>query len=217
MKKGLTELVFILDRSGSMGGLEKDTIGGFNSMLRKQKELEGECRLTTILFDNNIKLLHDRVDIQAVEPITEKDYYVCGSTALYDAMGMAMAKVTNAQKHTGEAYRADHVLFVVITDGYENSSKEYTADDIKTILNRHKKQDGWEFIYLGANVDAKVEAEEIGIDKKMAQNYCADEDGIALNLDVMDKTVEAFRSCGRVPDNWNVKINEDYKKRGKKD
>ena len=134
MKKGLTELVFILDKSGSMCGLEADTIGGFNSMLRKQKAIEGECRITTVLFDNNYELLHDRIDIKAVSPITEKEYQVGGSTALLDAIGKTINKIVNAQKHTAKEYRAEKVMFVIITDGEENSSREYSAECIRQMI-----------------------------------------------------------------------------------
>lgn len=164
MKKGLTELVFILDKSGSMSGLETDTIGGYNSMLQKQKEVEGECYITTVLFDNNYELLHDRIDIRAVSPITEKEYQVGGTTALLDAIGRTISKIANAQKHTADDYRAEKVLFVIITDGEKNSSREYSAEKIKAQIEQQKTKYGWEFIFLGANIDAVQTASRFGID-----------------------------------------------------
>lgn len=149
MKKGLTELVFILDKSGSMSGLEADTIGGYNSMLAKQKAVDGECYITTVLFDNNYELLHDRIDIKAVSPITDKEYQVGGSTALLDAIGRTINKIGNAQKHTAEDYRAEKVMFVIITDGEENSSREYTAEKIKAQIKQQKEKYGWSLSSLG--------------------------------------------------------------------
>jgi len=215
MKKGLTELVFILDKSGSMSGLESDTIGGFNSMLKKQKVVEGECLITTVLFDDEVRLLHDRANIKAVQPLTEKDYWVGGSTALYDAMGTAMHKIANACRHTDEAYRPEHVLFVVITDGYENSSREYNGSRIRELVSKHKEKDHWKFIYLGANLDAKEAAKDVGIEEEMAQDFIADATGVSLNMDVMSKTVEHVRACGNVPKNWKCSIADDYQARKK--
>ena len=147
MKKGLTELVFVLDKSGSMGGLEGDTIGGYNSMLKKQKLIEGECVVTTVLFDHGFELLHDRIDIRAIQPMTEEEYQVGGSTALLDAMGRTIHKISNVQKNTAEDYRAEQVMFVIITDGQENSSREYSLGQIKALVEQHKEQHGWEFIF----------------------------------------------------------------------
>ena len=146
MKKGLTELVLILDRSGSMTGLESDTIGGYNAMLKKQQAVDGECRITTLLFDNTFELLHDRTDIQAVSEMTDKEYQVGGTTALIDAIGMSLHKIDNAEKHTAEEYRAEKVIFVIITDGEENSSREYSTAQVKDMINKRKKDNGWEFI-----------------------------------------------------------------------
>ena len=158
MKTNLTELVFILDRSGSMDGLESDTVGGFNSMLSKQQEDDDECRLTTVLFDHEYEILHDRIDIKAVSPITEKEYFVRGQTALLDAIGRTINKIGNTQKQTAEEYRAEKVLFVITTDGMENASREYTHDKIKSLIERQKTKYGWEFIFLGANIDVMVGA-----------------------------------------------------------
>ena len=143
MKKGLTELVFILDKSGSMSGLERDTIGGFNAMLKKQKTIDGECYITTVLFDHNYELLHDRIDIRAVSGITEREYEVGGTTALLDAIGRTINKIGNAQKHTDEDYRAENVLFIIITDGEENSSREFSLEKIKMLIERQKNEYGW--------------------------------------------------------------------------
>jgi uncharacterized protein YegL len=182
MKKGLTELVFILDKSGSMSGLETDTIGGYNSMLAKQQAVEGECRITTVLFDNNYELLHDRIDIRAVSPISEKEYQIGGSTALLDAIGRTIHKIGNAQKHTANEYRAEKVMLVIITDGEENSSREYSAKRIKQMIERQKSRYEWEFIFLGANIDAVETAGRFGISADRAQNYHADSEGVELNF-----------------------------------
>ena len=162
MKQGLTELVFILDKSGSMGGLESDTIGGYNAMLEKQKQVQGECVVTTVLFDHGYELLHDRIDLRAVGKMTEKEYQIGGSTALLDAMGTTMNKIRNVQRNTAEEYRAENVMFVIITDGQENSSHEYSVETIRSQVEQHQQQDGWEFI-LGANMDAIETAGHVGI------------------------------------------------------
>lgn len=163
MKKNLTELVFILDRSGSMGGLEQDTIGGFNAMLTRQKEQEGEANVTTILFDHEVQLLHDRFPLKAVAPLTEKDYYVRGCTALLDAIGYGMEKMVNIQRHLPENERAEKVIFVITTDGLENASKRFGYEKIRRMIEREKEQYGWEFLFLGANMDAVKEAARFGI------------------------------------------------------
>ncbi len=214
MKKEITELVFILDKSGSMGGLESDTIGGYNSMLKKQQDIEGECRITTVLFDNNYELLHDRIDIKAVSPITEKEYYVGGTTALLDAIGRTIHKIDNAQKHTAEDYRAEKVIFVIITDGMENSSREYTAKKIKALIEKQKEKHAWEFIFLGANIDAVETAGSYGISADRAVDYLADSEGTELNFKVMSKAVASFRKTGKIKEAYFDEIREDVKKRG---
>lgn len=216
MKKGLTELVFILDKSGSMGGLEADTIGGYNSMLTKQQAVEGECYITTVLFDNHYELLHDRIDIKAVSPITEKEYQVGGSTALLDAIGRTIHKIGNAQKHTADDYRAEKVMFVIITDGEENSSREYSAETVKAQIERQKTKYGWEFIFLGANIDAVQTAGRFGISADRAQNYHADSEGVEINFRVMSEAVATFRECAAIPEGWNDEIQKDYKRRDDK-
>jgi uncharacterized protein YegL len=214
MKKGLTELVFILDKSGSMSGLENDTIGGYNSMLAKQQDVAGECLITTVLFDNNYELLHDRIDLKAVSPITDKEYQVGGSTALLDAIGRTIHKIDNAQKHTADDYRAEKVMFVIITDGEENSSREYSAEKVKAQIERQKTKCGWEFIFLGANIDAVQTAGRLGIHADRAIDYVPDSVGTDLNFKVMAKTVVAFRESGVVEDEDFAPIKADMKRRG---
>ena len=194
MKKGLTELVFILDKSGSMHGLEQDTIGGFNSMLQKQKELDGECRITTVLFDNRYELLHDRIDIRAVSPMTEKEYQVGGTTALLDAIGRTVQKLVSVQKNTAKEYRADRVLFVIITDGQENASQEYSSDKVKGLIQLEKEKYGWEFLFIGANIDAVETARHFGINEDRAVNYHADSQGTSVVYDIVADTVCCMRS-----------------------
>ena len=219
MKANLTELVFILDRSGSMGGLESDTIGGFNSMLAKQQAEPGECRITTILFDNQYEVLHDRIDIMAVSPITDKEYFVRGNTALLDALGTTINKIGGVQKNTVEDYRADKVLFVITTDGMENASREFTYDKIKLMIEHQTSKYSWEFIFLGANIDAVDVANRFGVARNRAQNFHNDSEGIALNYAVVSETVASFRAAphgASLDDNWNKNIQADYKKRGGK-
>lgn len=215
MKKNLTELVFILDKSGSMAGLEKDTIGGYNAMLEQQRKLPGECVITTALFDHRYELLHDRIDIRAVRPITEKEYFVGGTTALMDAIGKTIHKIAAAQKNTAEDYRAEKVMFVIITDGAENSSREYSSDRVKAMIEKEKTRYGWEFVFLGANIDAVETAGRFGIGADRAVDYVPDSAGTELNFRAMSKAVASFRQCGAVPTACLDEIREDAKKRGK--
>ncbi|HBN96952.1 MAG TPA: hypothetical protein DDZ66_11685 [Firmicutes bacterium] len=216
MRHGLTEFVAILDKSGSMSGLESDTIGGYNSLLEKQKQVEGECVVTTVLFDHGYELLHDRINIKAIKAITEKEYQVGGSTALLDAIGITITKIAKAQRHTAQEYRAEKVMFVIITDGEENSSREYSLDTIKTLVEHHQKQDSWEFVFLGANIDAIETARHFGIGADRAQSYHADKEGVELNFAAMSESVAEFRRTGKLDDNWKEKIEGDYKRRGGK-
>lgn len=215
MKKGLTELVFILDRSGSMNGLENDTIGGYNSLLEKQKKGSGEAVITTVLFDDQYELLHDRINLRGIEPITDKEYYVRGMTALLDAVGKTISKIGNAQKHTSEDERAENVMFVITTDGMENASREFSYEKVKEMIEHQKNKYGWEFIFLGANIDAAATAERFGISKDRASNYNADSDGTLLNYEVLSETVSYLRASRAISKDWKKRIESDFKKRGK--
>ncbi len=215
MKKNLTELVFILDKSGSMSGLENDTIGGFNSMLEQQKKVGGQCIITTVLFDNRYELLHDRMDLRAIRPITRREYSVGGSTALLDAMGRTIHKIATAQKNTAEDYRAEKVMFVIITDGEENASRYYSSVQLKDMIRHQKERYGWEFIFLGANIDAVETAGRFGINADRAVDYVADSKGTQLNYRMMSESVAAFRQCGVIPDSCLDQIRKDRKKRGR--
>lgn len=195
MKKGLTELVFILDRSGSMRGLEDDTIGGFNGMLQKQKKEEGEANVTTVLFDDQIEIIHDRFPIDVVKPMTDKDYYVRGCTALLDAVGSTVKKVENIQNRLPEKMRAENIIFVITTDGQENASQEYSANMVKKMIEKNREK-GWQFLFLGANMDAAEEAEKIGIRRTHAASYKNDSEGVRLNYQVAGSVL----SCMRSPD-----------------
>ena len=176
MKKNLTELVFILDRSGSMAGLEADTIGGFNAMIEKQKQEPGEAYVSTVLFDNDSQVIHDRIALDRVQPMTRKEYYVRGCTALLDAVGESIRKIENVQKHLPEAHKAGKVIFVITTDGLENSSVEYNHNDIKRMIEA-KKECGWEFLFLGANIDAGKEAEDAYCRFFRYRTFCTENPG----------------------------------------
>ena len=210
MKQELTELVFILDKSGSMGGLETDTIGGFNAMLKKQQDAPGECRITPALFDNNYSLLHDRVDIRAVSPITAEEYQAGGTTALLDAIGRTIEKIVNVQKSTAQEYRAGKVMLVIITDGLENASREYDARQIKSLITRQKEQYGWEFIFLGANIDAVETAEQYGIKADRALDYTADSQGTQLNFQAIGRVAYSLRETGAVDEAPLEAIRRDH-------
>lgn len=212
MKKGLTEMVFILDRSGSMNGLEADTIGGFNGMLEKQKKEEGEAIITTVLFDDQYELIHDRFNINTVDRMTDREYYVRGCTALLDAMGSTIQKIINAQKHLPESERAEHVIFVTITDGYENASCEYSYADVKKMIKAQKEK-GWEFMFLGANIDAVAEAEKFGIEADRAVRYHSDAVGTMLNYECVSEAVTCMRQNAMQPGGgWKDRIEKHMKK-----
>jgi len=215
MKKDLTELVFILDRSGSMSGLESDTIGGYNAMLTKQQKEAGEAVVTTVLFDDEYELLHDRINIKGIRPITEREYYVRGCTALLDAIGLTIRKIANAQHHTSEEERAEKVMFVITTDGMENASKEYNYKKIRAMVEKQQEKYGWEFIFLGANIDAIGAAADLGIRADRAANYHADGTGTQLNYEVVSDAVSELRKNRNLKANWKARIDEDYDQRGK--
>ncbi len=214
MKKGLAELVFILDRSGSMSGLESDTIGGYNAMLEKQKKEQGEAVITTVLFDDKYELLHERINLKGIEPITDKEYFVRGSTALLDAVGKTINKIGNVQKHTAEDQQAEHVMFVITTDGMENASREFSYEKVRKMIECQKSKYGWEFIFLGANIDTVAAAERFGISKDRASNYNADSEGTLLNYEVISETVSCMRSNRAISEEWKDRIEKDFKKRG---
>ena len=221
MKKGLTEIVFILDRSGSMSGLEADTIGGYNSMLDKQKKEEGEAIISTVLFDDRTEILHDRKNIDKVERITDKEYFVRGCTALLDAVGEAIHHIGRIQKEMPEDERPEKTLFIITTDGMENASREYSYDKVKKMVEKKKKKNHWEFVFLGANIDAVEVAGRFGVAANRAVRYECDSVGTALNFDVMSKMVSCARACSSArmmeeafdDDEMLAPIQADYKKR----
>lgn len=214
MKENLTELVFILDRSGSMSGLETDTIGGFNSMLERQKKESGEAFVTTVLFDDKYEVLHDRYDIKGVNLLTEKEYYVRGSTALLDAIGITINNIGKALSDTKEEDRPGKVLFVIITDGMENSSREFSYEKVKKMVEHQKSKYAWDFIFLGANIDAIKTANSFGISADMATNFVSDSAGTQLNYKIVSEVVSSFRKGKNVDKSWKDEIEKDYKKRG---
>ena len=221
MKENLTELVFILDRSGSMSGLEADTIGGYNSMLSKQKKEEGEAIISTVLFDDQTEILHDRKSLDQVETITDKDYYVRGCTALLDAVGGAIHHIGKIQKEMPEDEKPEKTLFIITTDGMENASKQYSYEKVKKMVEKKKKKHHWEFIFLGANIDAIEVAGRFGVAANRAVRYECDSAGTALNFDVMSKMVSCARACESVVDMEDcfddeemlAPIQADYEKR----
>lgn len=213
MKKNLTELVFILDRSGSMAGLEKDTIGGFNSMIERQKASEGEALISTVLFDNYSEVIHDRIDVQKIAPMTEKQYFVRGCTALLDAIGGAIHHIGNVHKYAREEDRPEHTMFIITTDGMENASHHYSSDRVKRMIERQKARYGWEFLFLGANIDAVETAETFGIDVGRAVNYHSDSEGTALNYEVLSEAICSVRCSVPLGSDWKKRIDEDYQRR----
>lgn len=215
MKKNLTELVFILDKSGSMAGLEADTIGGYNSMLKKQQTAEGEAIVTTVLFNHHYELLHDRINIKGISPLTERDYEVGGTTALLDAIGSSIQKIVNVQKRTSVEEQAERVLIVITTDGLENASREYTTDKIKKMIQYQKEKFGWEFIFLGANIDAIATAARFGIDKDFAVDYHADSVGTQVSYEAINEAVLNLRGGKKIDRNWKNGIERDYNQRSR--
>ncbi len=212
----MTELVFILDRSGSMGGLESDTIGGFNSMLKKQKKEPGKCLVSTVLFDNFSKVIHDRVPLEKVPELTDKEYFVRGCTALLDAVGGAIHHIGNVHKYARPEDRPEWTLFVITTDGLENASRRYDYEQVKAMIERQKEKYGWEFIFLGANIDVAKEAARFGISADRAVRYQCDSAGTALNFEVISEAVTCARAAVPLRSSWKDRIEADFKKRGKK-
>ncbi len=213
MKKGLTEIVFILDRSGSMCGLEADTIGGFNSMIEKQKRAEGEALVSTVLFNSLSYVVHDRVNVNDISLMTEDDYTAAGCTALLDAVGGAIHHIGNVHKYIREEDVPEHTMFVITTDGMENASRKYNYKKVKEMIERQKKEYGWEFLFLGANIDAAKTAARFGIDEDRAVDYISDSEGTSLNYDVLGEAICSFRACASVDPKWKNRIEKDYKKR----
>ena len=215
MKKNLTELVFILDRSGSMQGLEKDTIGGFNSLIEKQKKVEGDALISTVLFANKSKVIHDRVDVKDINLMTENDYVTGGCTALLDAIGNAIHHISNIHKYARKEDVPEHTLFVITTDGMENSSHSYDYGKVRQLIDLQKEKYGWEFMFLGANIDAIDEAGHLGISDSRAVNFNCDSAGTALNYEVIGEAIGTLRKCNFVNENWKERIDEDFHKRSK--
>jgi uncharacterized protein YegL len=219
MRKGLTEIVFILDRSGSMSGLERDTIGGYNSLIEKQKKEEGEAIVSTVLFDDTCQVLHDRTPLKQIEPLTDKDYYVRGCTALLDAVGGAIHHIGNVHKYARDEDRPEKTIFIITTDGQENSSHRYTYKEVKHMVERQKEKYGWEFLFLGANIDAVAEAERFGIRRDRAVDYHADSVGTAVNYRALSKAVSSVRCCPQASNidealnGWDEEIRADYQSR----
>lgn len=215
MKKELTEIVFILDRSGSMSGLESDTIGGYNSMLLKQKKTSGEAIISTVLFDDVSEVLHNRLDIEKVSPISEKEYFVRGCTALLDAVGGAINHIGNVHKYMKKQDSPEKTIFIITTDGMENASQKYNFEMVKRMIERQKEKYDWEFIFLGANIDAVEVAGRFGIREDRAANYHADSKGAKLNYEVLSDAITDLRAKKSIDPSWKSKIDEDFKSRKK--
>lgn len=213
--KNLTEIIFILDRSGSMSGLEADTIGGFNSMIEKQKKADGEALISTVLFDNTTEVLHDRMNIQNIKPMTDEDYSVRGCTALLDAIGGAIHHIGNIHKYARSEDVPEHTMFVITTDGMENASHRYDSKKVKQMIERQKIKYGWEFLFLGANIDAVETARGFGISEDRAVNYHSDREGTQLNYEVVSEAISAVRTSHTLSAEWKIRIDEDYETRSK--
>ncbi len=213
MKNKLTELVFILDRSGSMRGLEADTIGGFNAMLDRQKKVDGEALISTVLFDHESCVIHDRLNLQQVQPLTEREYTVRGCTALMDAIGQAIHHIGNIHKYARPEDIPEHTMFIITTDGMENASHRYSSDRVKEMIKHQKEKYGWEFLFLAANIDAVETAANIGIHHDRAVNYHSDAIGTKLNYDVVSEAVENMRCKSAIPKQWKVRIETDFQSR----
>ncbi len=212
LNNNITEIVFILDRSGSMSGLEKDTIGGFNAMIEKQKKQDGKAYVSTVLFDHESVVLHDRLPLEQIKPMTEDDYTVRGCTALLDAIGGAVKHIGNIHRYARPEGVPEHTMFVITTDGLENASRKYNSRDIKRLIES-KKEEGWEFLFIGANIDAIETANTYGIDSDRAVNYNADSQGTGVVFEAISETVAKFRGGQKVAPCWSKKINDDYNNR----
>ena len=212
MKKNLTEIVFILDRSGSMAGLEDDTIGGFNAMLDKQRREPGEALVSTVLFDNRSEVIHDRVSLDCISPLTRETYYVRGCTALLDAVGGAIRHIANVHKYAREEDRPEKTLFVITTDGMENASRSYTYEKVRSLIEK-QKESGWEFLFLGANIDAAREAARFGIHPDRAVDYRADRRGTRVIYETVSETLCDFRASKPMSAGWKRKIERDFQDR----
>lgn len=208
-----TELVFILDKSGSMHGLEADSLGGFNAMLEKQKQLPGACKITTILFNQEISLLHDRLELGLVQSLNTKDYSVGGTTALLDALGYGIHKIAAVEASRGEGQKAANVLFVVITDGYENASREYKIEQIRQLIEMHQEKDQWTFLFLAANIDAIKTASTYGIKEEYAQDFHPDSLGVSTSYQVMSDAVSSSRLKKKIEKSWKDKLQNDFDSR----
>lgn len=213
IQNNTTEMVFILDRSGSMGGLEKDTIGGFNSLIEKQKKQDEKCYVSTILFDHETEVIHDRVSLEKVESMTEEQYFVRGCTALVDALGGAIHHIKNIHKYAREEDVPEHTMFVIITDGMENASKRYSSDQVKKMIEHEKEKYGWEFLFIGANIDAVETAKHYGIGADRAVNYHADEQGTSVVYDTVAEACLDVRKCAPLSADWSNAINDDFNNR----
>lgn len=214
-KNNTTELVFIIDRSGSMAGLEEDTVGGFNAMIEKQKKKDGLCLVTTVFFDNESEIIHDRIRLEDVTEMTD-EYYVRGCTALLDAVGKTIEHIGNIHKYARPEDVPANTIFIITTDGMENASHKFTKDKVKKMIERQKKKYGWEFIFIGANIDAVNVAAGIGIGADRAANYHADSRGTRVNYEAMSKAVFSMREAGAIPDNWKEEVDKDFASRCKK-
>lgn len=213
MKNNTTELVFILDRSGSMSGFESDTIGGFNSILEKQKKEDGKCYVTTVLFDTDYELLHDRVDINELKPMTENDYRVRGCTALIDAMGRTIRHIAKIHKYARPEDVPENTLFVITTDGYENASRDFNADEVKRMVEHEKEKYGWEFLFLGADIDAVETAGRLGIDRSRAANYRKDKVGNETMFCSVNEAISMTRACAPLSASWKDDVDRDFEER----
>lgn len=216
IRNNTTELVFILDRSGSMAGLEADTIGGFNSMIEKQKKQDGKCYVSTILFDHETQVVHDRVELSSVRPMTGNDYFVRGSTALIDAIGSAIHHIANIHKYARPEDVPQNTMFVITTDGMENASHKYSSSEVKRMIEKEKEKYGWEFIFIGANIDAVETAKHFGINADRAVNYHADSKGTDVLYSTVSAAVSNMRACAPMQADWSKNLNEDFNSRKKK-